>query len=296
MIILFLLGIFLYSPILLYFFPEKVQVNNIERRFKHYNAFDTPYSLSRLLLNLNKQPYPFSKYIFYFSYLFSQENQVITILVITSIIINVSNKYLNTIFIRDFDMFDKYQHLYLEDIPHIRDVKDSSYIPTLLTYFCYYGLFAVSISVQIIVLRKIKNIYFIYFVWTDKKVRYINIEKLIDSDEHIAYDPHGYKIFVIAILNRVALLFSCKFYLSLIEPINTTREGSKVKRFLKLVSLVTLTLLNFIFNINMCASPILYFAVAPMLYICFYIKKKYIKKIFGTCVGIYWHRVNCICI
>lgn len=134
-------------------------------------------------------------------------------------------------------------------------------------------------------MRKIKNIYFIYFVWTDRKVRYVDIEKLIDSDEHIAYDTHGYKVFVIAILNRVALLFSCKFYLSLIEPINTTREGSKIKRFLKLVSLLTLTVLNFIFNINMCAFPILYFALTPMLFICFATKKKIMAFLLGI-IGI----------
>lgn len=169
------------------------------------------------------------------SYLFSQENQVLTILVILSTIINVSHKQLNTTFIRDFY---KYEHLCLEDSVYLGD----SIISYLLVYFCIVGIFAVIISMQILILRNTKNIYFIYFLWTKHIVKYVDIEKLIDCDEHIGYDPHGYKIFVIAILNRVALLFSSKFYISLFKPICTKLEGSKFKRFLKFSSLLTLSL------------------------------------------------------
>lgn len=106
--------------------------------------------------------------------------------------------------------------------------------------------------------------YFIYFLWTKHIVKYVDIEKLMDNNEHIAYDPHRYKIVVIAILNRVALLFSSRFFISLFKPICTKLEGSKFKRFLKFSSLLTLTLINFILNINMCAFQVLYFAFAQL--------------------------------
>lgn len=55
-IIVFIILIFLYSPVLFYFFPEKVLMSNIKCRLENYNSFDLPYSISRLFLNLNKQP------------------------------------------------------------------------------------------------------------------------------------------------------------------------------------------------------------------------------------------------
>lgn len=204
LIVSILIVFFLFSPIFIYFFPEKVHIKNIKSRLNNYNPSDTPYSFYRLLLNMNKQPFTFPKKRMqsFVSYLFSQESQVLTILVIICTIINATSGYVSTMLIQ---YFTNYKHLYLLDTQINLYFRNS--IKEQIFYFFVIGLFILIISLQIIFLRNTKNVYFIYFLWTKTIVKYVDIDKVIGFVEQIGYDPQGYKIFVAAILNRMALLF-----------------------------------------------------------------------------------------
>lgn len=198
-----------------------------------------------------------------------------TILVILSTVLSVFYRHINITFTRDWD---KYYQLYVQDDFQVNNF-DNLQVNVVLIYLFIIGFIAVFISVQIYLLKRIKNVYFIYFLWTDSIVKYVDIDKLFGRDKQIRFDPHGYNIFVVAMLNRIALLFSSNFYLSLMKPICTKLEGSRCRRFWKSIILIPCCFINFILNICMCALPITYFLFAPIIFICFAVKAKVLKKI-----------------
>lgn len=297
LIIIFLIGIFIYSPVLLYFFPEKISIKNIQNRLQNYNFFDTPYSVSRLLLNLNKQPHftlisnenkksiVYSRLAIFGSIAFSQENKILTIFVIVCSIINILYRRLSTTLNEDWK---KYEHIYLPfDIPI--PYMDDSTETYLFIYFIVFGFCSVCISIQIRILRKIKNVYFIFSVWQNSIMKYIDIDKLLQSgnenQDHNRYELYGYTFYVLSILNRVALLFSCAFYMSLLKPLRTKIKGNACKRFWKLIVLLLITLISLVLNICLCAFPIICFLIAPTLFIICTSKssKNVVKKMFVLC-------------